>query len=144
MSALESTATGIVRRLRDAGHTAYFAGGCVRDMLRRVDPKDYDIATSARPEQIQALFPRTIAIGAHFGVISVLEGGAEYQVATFRADGLYIDGRHPSSIEKGTALEDAQRRDFTVNGLFYDPIEQEMAGLAHETIRCPRAPTTVA
>src|ERR1700733_9419194 len=116
-SALSATARTIVGRLQAAGFTALYAGGCVRDMLRGVEPHDYDIATSARPEQVQALFPRTIAIGAHFGVISVLEGGAEFQVASFRADGLYIDGRHPETIAFSSPEEDARRRDFTINGL---------------------------
>jgi poly(A) polymerase len=121
-----STATGIVRRLRDAGHTAYFAGGCVRDMLRGLPPKDYDIATSARPEEVQRLFPRTVAIGAHFGVICVLEDAHQFEVATFRSDGAYIDGRHPAAVTFSSPREDAERRDFTVNGMFYDPIASEV------------------
>jgi poly(A) polymerase len=125
-TALSTTARGIVARLQAAGFQALYAGGCVRDMLRGVEPHDYDIATSARPEQIQSLFPRTIAIGAHFGVIGVLEGGAEYQVASFRADGLYIDGRHPETIAFAPPQEDARRRDFTINGLFFDPILDEL------------------
>jgi poly(A) polymerase len=123
---MESTATRLVGRLREAGHEAYFAGGCVRDMLLGREAKDFDIATSARPDQIQELFPRTLAVGAAFGVVVVLEDGMEFQVATFRSDGAYHDGRHPDSVEFGTAEGDALRRDFTVNGLFYDPVEKRV------------------
>jgi tRNA nucleotidyltransferase/poly(A) polymerase len=123
---MEATATRLVERLRAAGHEAFFAGGCVRDMLLGKQAHDIDIATSARPEQIQALFPRTVAVGAHFGVIVVLENGMEYQVATFRADGVYIDGRHPETVSFTNAEGDARRRDFTVNGLFYDPVEKKV------------------
>ncbi len=119
----ESIARKIVRRLQEAGHEAVYAGGCVRDMLRGVTPHDYDVATSARPEAVQALFRRTVAVGAQFGVISVLENGAEFQVATFRSDGDYVDGRHPESVHFSSAEEDARRRDFTINGLFYDPVQ---------------------
>jgi len=123
---MEQTARTIVQRLREAGFEALYAGGCVRDALLGLQPKDYDIATSARPAQVQALFERTYAVGAHFGVVIVLEGGHEFQIATFRADGLYIDGRHPESVRYSTAEEDALRRDFTVNGLFYDPLEEKL------------------
>ncbi|MEI6492732.1 MAG: CCA tRNA nucleotidyltransferase [Verrucomicrobiota bacterium] len=119
---MEATATRIVRRLRDAGHEAYFAGGCVRDRLLGRTAHDIDVATSAHPGEVQKLFARTVAVGAQFGVIVVLEDGVEFQVATFRADGLYIDGRRPESVTFTTAEGDAQRRDFTINGLFYDPI----------------------
>jgi poly(A) polymerase len=122
----ESAALAIVRRLRDAGHLAYYAGGCVRDMLRGVEPQDYDIATSARPEEVQRLFPRTVAVGAHFGVIRVLDHGLQFEVATFRSDGAYIDGRHPEAVTFSSPREDAERRDFTVNGMFYDPIAGEV------------------
>jgi tRNA nucleotidyltransferase/poly(A) polymerase len=120
--AMRAGATSIVRRLREAGHEAYFAGGCVRDTLRGEAPKDYDIATSARPEQVQACFARSQAVGAHFGVIIVRDGTAHFEVATFRTDGAYRDGRRPESVAFATAEEDAQRRDFTVNGMFYDPM----------------------
>ncbi|MEI6872033.1 MAG: CCA tRNA nucleotidyltransferase [Verrucomicrobiota bacterium] len=123
---LEHTAHTIVRRLQEAGFEALYAGGCVRDMLRGVVPYDYDIATTARPEEIQSLFRRTLAIGAAFGVINVLENGADFQVATFRCDGDYQDGRHPESVEFSNAEEDAKRRDFTINGLFFDPVKQEL------------------
>ena len=125
-SPLESTAHRIVRRIQDAGYQAVYAGGCVRDMLRGVVPHDYDIATSARPEEIQSLFRRTHAVGAAFGVINVLENNADFQVATFRCDGVYEDGRRPESVEFSNAEEDAKRRDFTINGLFFDPIQGEL------------------
>ena len=125
-STLPESARHIVQRLQDAGHTALFAGGCVRDRLMSVEPHDYDIATSARPEQVQKLFPRTVAVGAHFGVIVVLWDGFEFQVATFRNDGQYIDGRHPETVSFASPEEDAARRDFTVNGLFYDPIAERL------------------
>jgi putative nucleotidyltransferase with HDIG domain len=126
VSSLESRARSIVKRLQGAGFTALYAGGCVRDRLLGVEPHDYDIATDARPEQVQGLFPRSIAIGAHFGVISVLEGGAEFQVASFRADGIYLDGRHPESVTFSTPEKDAERRDFTINGLFFDPVAERL------------------
>lgn len=122
MSALEAAARLVVDRLQKNGFTALYAGGCVRDSLRGVAPADYDIATSARPEQVQALFPRTYAVGAHFGVICVLEGEMQFQVATFRADGLYLDGRHPQAVTYSDPQHDAERRDFTINGMFFDPI----------------------
>ena len=119
---LETSARAIVARLQAAGFTALYAGGCVRDQLRGTEPHDYDIATDAKPEQVQALFRRTVAVGAQFGVICVMDEDREFQVASFRADGLYIDGRHPASVTFSTPEQDAQRRDFTVNGLFFDPI----------------------
>src|ERR1700704_2900915 len=118
---MESAARSIVRRLREAGHQALFAGGCVRDSLMGEAPHDFDIATSAHPEQVQALFPRTVPVGVQFGVVLVVENGKEFQVATFRSDGAYLDGRHPRNVTFTTAEGDARRRDFTVNGLFYDP-----------------------
>lgn len=121
--ASEADAAGIVERLRVAGHTAYFAGGCVRDMLLGKQPKDFDIATDATPDQVSALFSRTVQIGAHFGVVSVLIHGAPYEVASFRADGLYLDGRRPVDVRFSSPEEDAQRRDFTINGMFYCPLE---------------------
>jgi poly(A) polymerase len=126
IEAMNKTAIGIVRRLREAGHVAYFAGGCVRDMVRGVEPHDYDIATSATPDQVQALFAKTIPVGAQFGVVLVLEGGYQFEVATFRSDEAYIDGRRPTSVRYGSPEQDAQRRDFTINGLFFDPIAGEI------------------
>jgi poly(A) polymerase len=123
---MESTATRLVERLRAAGHEALFAGGCVRDRLLGKEAHDIDIATSARPEEIQKLFPRTVAVGAQFGVIVVLEDGGEFQVATFRSDGAYRDGRHPESVAFTNAEGDARRRDFTVNGLFFDPLTRQI------------------
>ncbi|CAN5748649.1 HD domain-containing protein [soil metagenome] len=125
-SLLEKTARSIARRLRDAGHVAYFAGGCVRDALRGIAPKDYDIATDAPPGAVQKLFPRTYAVGAHFGVIVVLEEGLQFEVATFRSDGAYVDGRRPAAVTFATAEEDAARRDFTINGMFFDPVREEV------------------
>src|SRR5216110_4135250 len=126
LSPMEKTAREIAARLRENGHMAYFAGGCVRDMVRGLTPKDYDIATDARPETVQALFPRTYAVGAHFGVIIVLESGFQFEVATFRSDDAYIDGRHPSAVHFSSPQEDAQRRDFTINGMFYDPVAEKV------------------
>jgi poly(A) polymerase len=114
-------ALAIVRRLREAGHEAFWVGGCVRDLLRGVAPKDFDIVTSARPEEVQALFPRTAPVGARFGVVIVIENSRPYEVATFRTESDYDDGRHPSRVAFATAEEDVRRRDFTVNGLLMDP-----------------------
>lgn len=116
----------ITQTLRQKGHTAYFAGGCVRDELRGEDPKDYDIATSATPEEIESYFPKTLPVGKQFGVIMVLVGGKNYEVATFRTEGPYQDGRHPSEVRFTGPEEDARRRDFTVNGLYYDPFEKRV------------------
>jgi poly(A) polymerase len=123
---MESAAVAIVRELRAAGHEACFAGGCVRDLLRGVAPKDYDIATSARPDEILRLYPKADAIGAHFGVMLVKRGGHAYEVATFREDGDYHDGRRPASVTFSDAVADARRRDFTINGMFYDPVAEEV------------------
>ncbi len=115
------TAVEIVKRLRGAGFETYLAGGCVRDRLLGREPADYDIATAAAPGEVQALFPRTVEVGAAFGVIRVLAADGEYEVATFRTEGPYVDGRHPASVRFATAREDVARRDFTINGLLYDP-----------------------
>lgn len=123
---MEETARRIAQRLRERGYIAYFAGGCVRDMARGLPPKDYDIATSARPEEVQAIFPRTYAVGAHFGVVVVVENGMNFEVATFRSDDAYIDGRRPSAVHFSSPEEDAQRRDFTINGMFFDPARDEI------------------
>ncbi len=111
----------IMRRLREAGHESYLAGGCVRDMLLKKEPRDYDIATSARPEQVAKIFPDTVPVGAQFGVILVIVDGAPFEIASFRHDGPYLDGRHPSHVRYGSLREDVLRRDFTVNGMVYDP-----------------------
>jgi len=126
VSALEEAAGRIVRKLRDAGFTAYFAGGCVRDRLRGVQANDIDIATSARPEQVAEVFPRTIPVGVQFGVMIVPEGGQAFEVATFRSDGAYVDGRRPVGVVYSSPEEDALRRDFTVNGLFFDPLDEQV------------------
>src|SRR5881628_3747705 len=122
MADRRALATGIVRRLREAGHEAYFAGGCVRDQLLGREPLDFDVATSAPPEVVQALFRRTVSVGAQFGVILVVEDGVPFAVATFRSDDAYVDGRRPTRVHFGSAREDAERRDFTINGLFLDPL----------------------
>ena len=123
---MEKTAFTIVRELQEAGHEAYFAGGCVRDRLRGVEPKDYDIATGATPDEILRLYPRGDTIGAHFGVILVRRGGHHFEIATFREDGTYSDGRRPESVTFSTSAADAQRRDFTINGMFYDPVGERL------------------
>jgi poly(A) polymerase len=121
-----SDAVAIVRRLTEAGHIAYFAGGCVRDLLLGLVPKDYDVATDAPPDRVRELFRNTQAVGAAFGVILVRQGQSIIEVATFRSDGKYLDGRRPSEVHFTTAREDAQRRDFTINGLFLDPIADKV------------------
>ena len=120
---MKSVAIQIIERLTAAGHTALLAGGCVRDMLLGREPKDYDVATSARPEQVVKLFPGAKTVGAHFGVVVVRAGEHDFvEVATFRSDGSYSDGRRPDSVVFSTPEMDAERRDFTVNGLFFDPL----------------------
>ncbi|HEU5071128.1 MAG TPA: CCA tRNA nucleotidyltransferase [Verrucomicrobiae bacterium] len=120
---LRHTATIIVRHLQEAGFAAFWVGGCVRDFLLGREPGDYDIATNAVPDEIERLFPKTIAVGRKFGVMVVVENGAQFQVATFRAESDYRDGRHPSEVTFGDPQADAARRDFTINGLFYDPVQ---------------------
>ncbi len=117
-----SDAIAVLQRLRDAGHEAYFAGGCVRDELMGLEPKDFDVATSAAPKVVRALFPKTQAVGQAFGVILVRHHRSTIEVATFRTEFDYQDGRRPSRVKFATAQEDAQRRDFTINGLFLDPV----------------------
>jgi poly(A) polymerase len=119
-------ALGVVERLRAAGYEAYFAGGCVRDLLLGREPKDFDVATSAEPDIVLGMFERTFAVGAHFGVVLVAHDEDESyfttEVATFRSDGAYSDGRHPDAVRYTTsAEEDVKRRDFTINGLLMDP-----------------------
>jgi len=124
------TAVEIVRRLQTAGFAAFWVGGCVRDFLLGREPQDYDIATDAKPEQVEKLFKRTLAVGRKFGVRIVVEAKHQFQVATFRAEADYRDGRRPTTIVFASAEADAQRRDFTVNGLFYDPV----AGKLHDWV----------
>ncbi len=126
-SPLYCAATAVAARLREAGWQTLFAGGCVRDALLGRPLKDIDIATAAPPETVEALFPRTFAVGKAFGVIIVQTESATFEVATFRADGAYSDGRRPDTIRFTTAAADASRRDFTINGLFYDPADGTVA-----------------
>lgn len=122
-------AIDVVRRLRQSGYEAYWAGGCVRDELLGLSPADYDVATSARPEEVVRTFSRTVEVGAAFGVVEVIgprraDGSfPKVQVATFRSDDAYVDGRRPVSVTYSTPKEDAERRDFTINGMFFDPVE---------------------
>lgn len=121
-----NAALHIVKALRDAGFSALLAGGCVRDKLLSLAPKDFDVATSARPEQIKSIFGGAKLVGAKFGVAVVRKFGHDIEVATFRIDGEYSDGRHPDQVEFGSDRDDARRRDFTINGMFYDPIGEEI------------------
>ncbi|HKZ53216.1 MAG TPA: CCA tRNA nucleotidyltransferase [Candidatus Acidoferrales bacterium] len=127
MSELRDNATAVVRRLVEAGHQAYWAGGCVRDLVLGREPSDYDVATSATPPEVLRLYPDAVTVGAQFGVIRVPSGGAEIEVATFRSDHGTLDGRHPREVRYArTPEEDVRRRDFTINGLLYDPIKEEV------------------
>ena len=119
-STLEEQAAALARRLREAGHIAYFAGGCVRDKLLGIEPGDYDIATSAHPPEVMALFARTVEVGVQF---RVMVGGRQFEVATFRSDRAYVDGRRPEGVVFASPQEDARRRDFTINGMFLDPAD---------------------
>ena len=131
-------ALDVASRLRGAGHQAYFAGGCVRDLVLGVTPKDFDVATSATPDEVMAIFPRTKSVGAHFGVVLVnslvqeVEAEAwscDIEVATFRNDGAYTDGRRPDAVRFSTEpREDVLRRDFTINGMLLDPLIFEESG----------------
>ena len=116
----------IINKLSNSGHRALFAGGCVRDYLLGQTPTDWDITTDARPDEVSGLFERTLAIGIKFGVISVILDDGNYEVAQFRTEGSYIDGRHPSSVEPANEKQDAQRRDITINGMFFDPIKNQL------------------
>ena len=120
------SAVAIIRELRRRGHEAYLVGGCVRDMVMRIEPADYDIATSARPEEVVKIFPRTESIGAQFGVILVIHQGHAFEVATFRSDDAYVDGRRPASVSFTDVKQDVLRRDFTINGLLYDPMTERV------------------
>ena len=120
---LRGGAVSIVRRLRETGFSAYWVGGCVRDIEMGRTPRDYDIVTDARPEQVTALFPAALQIGARFGVVIVPLDGRRYEVSTFRAEGPYLDGRRPSRVEFVDAESDVRRRDFTINGLLHDPLD---------------------
>lgn len=143
MKKLDRGGYEIVTALRDAGFSAFFAGGWVRDYIMGHPSSDIDIATDASPEQIVALFPRTIKVGMSFGVVIVNLHGHQYEVSTFRKDLEYLDGRRPEGFEPANPMEDAQRRDFTINGMFYDPIEdkvydyvQGIKDIENKIIRC--------
>ena len=125
MDSNKAAAVEIIGKLQEEGHVAYLAGGCVRDMLRGEIPKDYDIATSALPEQITSIFSKTREVGVHFGVVIVIKDNQSFDVATFRNDGSYKDGRHPEDVTFSTPEEDTARRDFTINGIFFDPISHK-------------------
>jgi poly(A) polymerase len=122
MASLREGAIDIVRILRSQGFSAYWVGGCVRDLEMGREPHDYDIVTDARPEQVAALFPEALLVGAQFGVVVVPHAGHRYEVSTFRAEGPYLDGRRPSRVEFTDARSDVLRRDFTINGLLHDPL----------------------
>src|SRR5947208_2311713 len=111
----EHLANEVIHAIRQNGAEAYLAGGCVRDRLRGVEPKDYDIATSATPDLIQKWFPKTVPVGVDFGVVLILHGGTAFEVTTYRTEGEYADGRRPGKVNFSTLEEDAKRRDFTVN-----------------------------
>lgn len=129
MNLKEQIGIEILKTLHQRGHEAYFAGGCVRDKIRGEEPKDFDIATSAGPDEVQQIFPKTVPVGVHFGVVMVVEQELAFEVATFRTEGDYKDGRHPGTVKFSTLEEDAKRRDFTVNGLYYDIKTQKVIDL---------------
>jgi poly(A) polymerase len=127
MDAKREAATEIVRRLQAEGFEAYFVGGCVRDMVMGLVPKDYDVTTAATPEQVVRFFPEALMVGAQFGVVIVPREAGNVEVATFRSDGAYADGRHPQEVRySNTAQEDVRRRDFTINGLLFDPLSDRV------------------
>lgn len=145
---VQNCAIIVVKKLVNAGYVAYFAGGWVRDFLMGHPSADIDIATNAPPEKIITLFPKTLQVGARFGVVVVIVDNHQFEVSTFRKDMDYIDGRRPSAIALSTPEEDAQRRDFTINGMFYDPLEEKVIDFVQgqddlekgwiRTIGCPR------
>jgi len=127
MNELRDKAKQVVEHLRQAGYAAYWAGGCVRDIVLGREPADYDVATSAHPEEVLQLFPRAVTVGAQFGVVRVQHEGADIEVATFRSDHGTLDGRHPREVRFAeTPEEDVRRRDFTINGLLYDPLAEQV------------------
>lgn len=123
---MKATSIEIIEILKKAGHEAYWAGGCVRDMLLGIEPKDFDIVTSAKPEEIEDLLEHTIPVGKKFGVILAIQNGHNFEIATFRSDSGYSDGRRPDAVIFTNAKEDALRRDFTINALFYDPTQDKI------------------
>ncbi len=128
---MRESAHAIVRMIQNAGYEAVFAGGCVRDELLRSEPKDFDIATNATPEEILTIFPDGDSIGAHFGVILVKLNGSHVEIATFREDGIYLDGRRPEKVRYSDMSSDAKRRDFTINGMFQNPATREIIDLVN-------------
>jgi poly(A) polymerase len=126
MKDLKVLATDVFRKLQAKGYQAVFAGGCVRDMLMGRTPTDYDVATNGTPDDVCRIFPKAKLVGAHFGVVIVVMDSHQFEVATFRAEGEYLDGRHPSAVTFTTAEGDVRRRDFTVNGLLYDPVADKV------------------
>ena len=143
MKEIDAGALLVVQRLRSAGFKGFFAGGCVRDVLLGLRPHDWDIATNASPEQISSIFKRTVLVGQKFGSCVVVLPHGSYDVTTFRRDGPYRDHRHPDFINKDSPAQDALRRDFTINGLFYDPIKFQLIDyvegqkdLNHRKLRC--------
>ena len=123
---VKQNAIEIVKTLQKQGYKAFFAGGCVRDMIMGKESVDYDIATSALPQDIINLFEKTIPVGVQFGVVIVVKDGHNFEVATFRTEGSYSDGRHPDYVAFSTPEADVKRRDFTINGLLYDPVKNEI------------------
>lgn len=123
---IKQNAIDIVKTLQGNGYKAYFAGGCVRDMIMGRESADYDIATNALPNDVVHLFEETIPVGVQFGVVIVVKEGHNFEVATFRTEGSYSDGRHPDYVAFSTPEDDVKRRDFTINGLLYDPVKNEM------------------
>ncbi|MFH1534334.1 MAG: CCA tRNA nucleotidyltransferase [Nitrospirota bacterium] len=123
---VKATSIQIIEILKKAGHESYWAGGCVRDMLLGIEPKDFDIVTSAKPDEIEDLLEHTIPIGKKFGVILAIVNEHHFEIATFRSDAGYSDGRRPDAVEFTNAEQDAERRDFTINGIFYDPQEDRI------------------
>jgi len=123
---MKATSIEIIQILKKAGHQAYWAGGCVRDMLLGIEPKDFDIVTSAKPDEIEDILEHTIPIGKKFGVILAIQNKHHFEITTFRSDSGYSDGRRPDAVEFTNAKEDALRRDFTINAMFYDPTTDEI------------------
>lgn len=117
---INKNAAQVIHTLKNSGYNAVLVGGCVRDFILGKEPHDWDIATDAKPRQIEALFKKSIPVGKYFGIITVIEGGESFEVATFRSDGVYEDGRRPTQVKFSSMQEDARRRDLTINGLFYD------------------------